>query len=67
LENFPDLEKKYESDELFPFFVSRLPGTGQPKVQKALKKEDASEENEVMLLKNFGKKSISNPYELRVI
>lgn len=66
LENFPDLEKHYESDELFPFFVSRIPGTGQPKVQKALKSEHANEENEVLLLKNFGNKSIANPFELRV-
>jgi hypothetical protein len=64
LENFPDVDKTYESDELFPFFVARIPGTGQPKVQEVLAKEKADGNEEVVLLKRFGARSIANPFEL---
>lgn len=64
LENFPDMDKIYESDELFPFFVARIPGLGQPKVQEALAKENPEGNEEVILLKRFGVRSIANPFEL---
>jgi len=64
LPNFPDAEKTYESDELFPFFVSRIPGMGQPKVQGILEQEKINDHDEVALLKRFGLRSIANPFEL---
>ncbi len=30
--NFPRLDKRYESDVLWPFFVVRIPGLGQPAI-----------------------------------
>ena len=64
LPNFPDVEKTYESEELFPFFVSRIPGMGQPKVQGILEKENINDHDEVALLRRFGFRSIANPFEL---
>lgn len=64
LVDFPDVNKVYESEELWPFFLVRIPSTQQPKVKKIIDKEHIDANNEVELLKRFGKKTISNPYEL---
>lgn len=63
---FPDLEKEYHSATLWPFFRIRIPGLKQPAVQEIIKKENIDQDNEVALLKRFGRKTISNPYELLV-
>ncbi len=61
---FPKLDKIYTSESLWPFFQIRIPGLGQPAVKEILHKENINKENELALLKRFGRKSISNPYTL---
>ena len=61
---FPDLNKTYHSQTLWPFFRIRIPGLKQPAIQEILKKENIDKENDVELLKRFGYKTITNPYEL---
>jgi HipA-like protein len=61
---FPDLDKEYRSDSLWPFFRIRIPGLKQPAVQEILKKEKIDQSNEVALLKRFGQKTITDPYQL---
>ncbi len=61
---FPDLNKTYHSDTLWPFFQVRIPGLKQPAVLEILAKEKIDQNNEVALLKRFGKRTITNPYEL---
>lgn len=61
---FPDLSKTYQSDNLWPFFQIRIPGLKQPAIQEILAKEKIDKENEVALLKRFGYKTITNPYQL---
>lgn len=63
---FPELNKVYKSEELWPFFRIRIPGLKQPVVQEILEKENINKDDEVELLKRFGKKTIANPYELVV-
>ena len=65
--DFPDVNKTYRYEELPPFFVQRIPGLGQPKVQKIILEEKIDAHNEVELLKRFGKLSISNPFQLLVV
>ncbi len=62
--NFPILDKHYESDTLWPFFVIRIPGLKQPAVQREIEKKELDERNEAQLLKHFGKTSIANPFIL---
>ncbi len=62
--NFPRLDKHYESDTLWPFFVIRIPGLKQPAVQREIKEKNLDERNEAQLLKHFGKTSIANPFIL---
>ena len=61
---FPDLDKVYYRETLWPFFLIRIPGLKQPAVQEIIRKEKIDQENEVQLLKRFGQKTIANPYEL---
>ncbi len=67
ISGFPDLNKIYYSEILWPFFKIRIPGLGQPRVQKTIKEENISEKDEIALLKRFGKQSISNPYLLDTV
>lgn len=55
--NFPNVDQNYESDQLWPFFASRLPGNTQL---------DSTTENMgiVELLRKYGQHVITNPYTL---
>lgn len=64
LVQFPDKEKVYTSQELWPFFSYRIPGLSQPSVQKIIKQEAIDQTNEVALLKKFGEFSVYNPFKL---
>jgi HipA-like protein len=61
---FPDKNKIYKNEELWPFFTIRIPGLNQPEIQRIIESENIDRTNEVELLKRFGEKTISNPYEL---
>jgi HipA-like protein len=64
LPDFPDVNKVYQSKELYPFFIQRIPSLNQPKVKETIKKEKIDEANIVELLKRFGQLSINNPFKL---
>jgi HipA-like protein len=66
LVDFPKKGVKYQSKELWPFFAHRIPGLGQPKVKAIIEKEEIDSKNQIALLKRFGKKSITNPFELSI-
>lgn len=59
---FPDPNKVYKSNSLFPFFAFRIPSQQRLKIQKLA---DGNVYNdEVVLLKKFGRQTIVNPYHL---
>lgn len=64
---FPNINKRYESEELWPFFYVRIPGLKQPRVKEILKKENIDPDNNVKLLQRFGKRTISNPFSLEMV
>lgn len=64
LTDFPYLEKQYSSRELWPFFEVRIPSLEQPDVQRIIREHHLDEQNQVALLRLFGKKSIANPFIL---
>ena len=65
LVEFPDLDKIYEQEELWQFFASRIPSTLQPDVEVVLEKERIDEDDLIALLKRFGKRTITSPFELK--
>ncbi len=64
--DFPEKSQTYKASYLWPFFAHRIPGLGQPKVQEIIKHEKLNPNNEIDLLRRFGRKSITNPFELAV-
>jgi len=64
---FPDVNKIYQSDDLWQFFASRIPSPEQAEVEEILKREQIEEGDAVSLLKRFGKRTITNPFELEVV
>lgn len=62
LVNFPSKDKEYTTRELWPFFASRIPSIAQRQVGNTVAKEDP-----VSLLKQFGRRTVANPYELNFV
>ena len=58
LVNFPNLDHVYKSDQLWPFFASRLPGVSE------LNEEERKHPDMLALLKKYGRHVITNPYKL---
>ena len=65
LVEFPDLDKVYENQELWQFFASRIPSMEQPDVEDVLESENIAEDDVVALLRRFGTRTITNPFELK--
>jgi HipA-like protein len=65
LTDFPDVNKVYTSGELYPFFLSRIPGARQPRFQEIVKREHINPKNEAELLKRFGGQTIANSFVLQ--
>jgi len=62
--DFPNVEKEYRNTELWPFFLLRIPSLKQPAVQEFLRSANVQSPTAAILLKQFGKRSIANPFEL---
>ena len=58
LVNFPNLNQEYKSDQLWPFFASRLPGVSE------LKEKERESMDVLSLLKKYGRHVITKPYKL---
>lgn len=67
LVGFPDVNKVYISDVLWPFFKLRIPGLGQPMIKEIIEKENINIESELELLVRFGERASANPYILKVV
>ena len=67
LVDFPNKSKAYQSEDLWPFFLSRIPGLKQPAIQKIVKESGINDHDTVSLLKRFGRQSIQNPYVLEPV
>lgn len=59
LSNFLSKDKEYNARELWPIFASRIPSNAQLQINKKKPQEDI-----VTLLRKFGQRTITNPYEL---
>jgi HipA-like protein len=62
---FPDVSREYKSASLWPFFMSRIPGTSQPEIRELIRAEGLNEHSDVDLLRRFGARTISNPFVLQ--
>jgi HipA-like protein len=62
--DFPDLDRTYRSQSLWPFFMARIPSLSQPKVQATIESEGLDKSNAAQLLRRFGERTISNPFRL---
>ena len=62
LVNFPQKDKVYQSEVLWPFFASRIPSNAQLMLAK-----DEENTDLVKLLKEYGRRTVINPYELNAV
>lgn len=62
--DFPQVDAEYRSKELWPFFCLRIPSLAQPVVQQRLANKQIAEADEGTMLREFGRWSVANPFEL---
>jgi len=65
--NFPDVDKTYKSFALWPFFNIRIPSEAQSRRQEYANEYQRihhKSPDEVDLLREFGKRTIANPFIL---
>jgi HipA-like protein len=62
--DFPQLDRKYRSAELWPFFALRIPSLNQANVQKYLRTHGRTHADAADLMQAFGRRSIANPFVL---
>lgn len=62
--DFPDKNKIYKTKYLWPYFMTRIPSLKQPYIKNLIIKKNIDSNNLVDLLKNFGEKTITTPFDL---
>ena len=62
--DFPFADREYRSTDLWPFFMLRIPSLKQSAVHEFLKQHPKDSVDEGVLLKEFGNRSIANPFRL---
>lgn len=65
--DFPDKNRVYENEELWPFFATRIPTINQPYQIKKIRKANIDENDSVGLLRLFGNETITNPFQLQSV
>ena len=64
LVDFPDINKVYESVELWPFFAMRIPSLKQAAIKQIIERDEIDEKDAAEMLQRFGRRSVANPYVL---
>ena len=62
--DFPATDREYRSRSLWPFFALRIPSLTQAEVREFIERMPADKVDECILLKEFGTRSIANPFRL---
>ena len=62
--DFPDPDKVYTNEQLWPFFATRIPSLNQSFQFKKIDKANIKQDDSVGLLRLFGNETITNPYRL---
>ena len=62
--DFPTLDREYRSPTLWPFFALRIPSPKQAEVRDFIERQPEEKVDEGILLKEFGTRSIANPFRL---
>lgn len=63
---FPDPNKRYSQAHLWPFFEIRIPSLERNAIKSVIANEGIDEHDQAALLARFGKRTVANPYQLKV-
>ena len=62
--DFPATDREYRSKTLWPFFALRIPSPQQSAVRHFIENTPPEKVDEGILLKEFGTRSVANPFRL---
>jgi hypothetical protein len=66
LVQFPEVDRIYSSEYLWPFFALRIPSVGRDEIRRIVDGDDGLDEEDLaQMLRRFGRKSIANPFTLQ--
>ena len=65
LVGFSDTTKVYRNDQLWSFFISRIPSVDQPYVRERAHNKCLDLNNTAEMLREFGQRTIANPFALQ--
>jgi HipA-like protein len=63
---FPELDRVYESKDLWPFFAVRFPPEDRPDVRELIDRKKLSTESTLRRLVELSPRTISNPYRFEM-
>lgn len=63
--DFPDMNRSYFSEDLWPFFALRIPSRTQEAVKRWLRDQNQTEIDDVSMLQRFGIRTATNPFILQ--
>ncbi len=63
---FPDLNKKYRSRELWPFFSARIPPIGREDMREAIEASHIRSDHPIEILGKIARFSVTSPYEFQL-
>jgi HipA-like protein len=61
---FPDTIQRYHTTTLWPFFRLRIPSLRRDAIRKIVDRERINKSDEVQMLRRFGRRTVSDPFEL---
>lgn len=62
--DFPDKQRPYRSEKLWPFFEVRIPPVARPDVELILKAKRLAAEDVFAVLAELGRQTLASPYQL---
>jgi HipA-like protein len=66
LPGFQDVDRMYESADLFPFFAERIPDLRRPEIREWIKTQNLDDANKLELLGALSRHSVTDSFELRI-
>lgn len=66
LPGFQEVDRIYESVDLFPFFAERIPDLRRPEIKEWIKQQNIDETNKLELLGALSRHSVTDSFELRL-
>ena len=64
LPGLQDLDRRYESDQLWPYVAERIPDMRRPEIRSLVEQRGLQQASELRLLAELGAHSVTDPFQI---